>query len=248
MPTGRGGDVTAEWSRRLNRRISWVTLDVAPIHDRLQRDLSLGETSLDLAYVVNTAISSRLLRQFEPPKPSRAAAPLGDPGDISAGMMRAVTLEGSLRALPIRHATVGLFYDEDLLAGRGVPGPPATMEELVEYAQPLTYTRADGTPVHGFAFQGSSHFNMLTMAFGFDAPSIDPGMTLLPNEAGMVRMYETLRALFQRGGLPRSFTAMGQEDVFAMIHTCRAAMALAIMGRYADINDPHKSRFPATSS
>jgi multiple sugar transport system substrate-binding protein len=239
-----GGDVTAEWARRNNRRLAWITLDVAPIHDRLQRELSLGETSIDLAYAANTAISARLLRQLEPLEPLIAAAPLEDPADISAGMMRAVTLEGSLRALPIRHATVGLFYNEELLAERGLSGPPTTMEELVEHAQRLTYTRADGTPVHGFAFQGNSHFNMLTMAFGFDAPLIDPAMTLLPNEAGMVRMYETLRGMFQRGVLPRNFTAMGQDDVFTMIQNGRAAMVLAIMGRHADFNDPQKSRFP----
>ncbi len=239
-----GGDVTAEWSQRNNRRISWFTLDVTPIHERLYRELSLGETSIDLAYAVNTAIAPRLLRQLEPLDAFMAATPLEDPGDISPGMMRAVTFEGSLRAVPIRHATVGLFYNEDLFAERGLAGPPTTMEELVDYAQRLTYTRADGTQVSGFAMQGNSHFNMLTMAFGFDAPLIDPAMNLLPNEAGMTRMYETLRGMFERGVLPRNFAIMGQEDVFTMIQTGRAAMALAIMGRYADFNDPQKSRFP----
>jgi len=242
--TRPGGDVTAAWCERNNRRITWFTLDVAPIHDRLYRELSLGETTIDLAYAVNTAVAPRLLRQLEPLDAFMASTPIEDFTDISAGMVRAVTFEGSLRAVPIRHATVGLFYNEELFAERGLSGPPTTMEELVDHAQRLTYTRVDGTAVNGFAFQGNSHFNMLTMAFGFDAPLIDAEMRLLPNEAGMTRMFETLRMMFERGALPRNFAAMGQEDVFTMIQTGRVAMALAIMGRYADFNDPQKSRFP----
>jgi multiple sugar transport system substrate-binding protein len=173
-----------------------------------------------------------------------ASAPIEDFADVSAGMVRAVTLDGSLRAVPIRHATVGLFWNEELFAERGLPGPPTTMEELLAHAARLTYTRADGTAVNGFAFQGNSHFNMLTMAFGYDAPLIDPAMRLLPNEAGMLAMYATLRDLFARGVLPRNFAVMGQEDVFTMVQSGRAAMALAIMSRYPDLNDPQKSRFP----
>jgi multiple sugar transport system substrate-binding protein len=67
---------------------------------------------------------------------------------------------------------------------------------------------------------------------------------LLPNEAGMVRMFETLRDLFSRNVLPRNFTSLNQEDVFTLIQQGRVAMAPAIMGRIADFNDPAKSKFP----
>jgi multiple sugar transport system substrate-binding protein len=236
-----GGDVTEAWRAQTGRRIIWNTLDVAPIHDRLQRELSLAETSIDLAYVVNTAISARLLRLLEPLDALAAREPIEDWPDVSPGLARAVTLDGTLRAVPIRHATVGLFYNEEMLAERGV-APPSTLEELIAAARRCTYTRADGTPVNGFAFQGNSHFNMLTMAFGFDAPLIDADLRLLPNEAGMERTLATLRALFQDNVLPRNFPAMTQEEVFNLIQTGRVAMAYAILGRYVDFNDPAKSR------
>lgn len=240
--TRPGGDVTADWQVRNSRRIVWTTLDVTPIHERLQRELSLAETSFDLGYVVNTAIAPRLLRQLEPLGPYQAREPIEDWADISPGLVRAVSLDGVPHAVPVRHATVGLFYNEELLAERGLSGPPQTLEDLVEYAQRLTYTRADGTPVVGFAIQGNSHFNMLTVAFGFDAPLIDPEMRLLPNEPGMLKTLETFRTLFERGAMPRNFPAMGQEDVFALIQTGRVAMAYAIFGRYSDFNDPQRSR------
>ena len=222
-----------------------MTLDVVPIHDRLFRELSLGETSIDLAYAVNTAISPRLLRQLEPLDPFMASSAIEDFADISPGLVKSVTFEGSLRAVPVRHATVGLFYNEDLFAERGIAGPPTTMEELLDHARKLTYARADGTPVNGLALQGNSHFNMMTMAFGFGAPLIDPAtMQLLPNEDGMRQTFEAFRSLFADRVLPRTFAAMGQEDVFTMVQTGRAAMALAIMGRFLDLNDPKKSQFP----
>jgi multiple sugar transport system substrate-binding protein len=237
-----GGDVTADWQARTNRRIVWTTLDVGPIHERLQRELSLAETSFDLGYVVNTAIAPRLLRLLEPLGPYQSREPIEDWGDVSPGLVRAVSMDGVPHAIPVRHATVGLFYNEELLAERGLSGPPQSLEDLIEHAQRLTYTRADGTQVTGFAIQGNSHFNMLTVAFGFDAPLIDPDMRLLPNEPGMLRTLETFRLLFERGAMPRNFPAMGQEDVFSLIQNGRVAMAYAIFGRYNDFNDPQRSR------
>jgi len=239
-----GGDVIADWRQRNNRQVSWITLDVAPIHDRLFRELSLGETTIDLAYAVNTAIAPRLLRQLAPLEPFMASAPIEEFGDISPGLVKAVTYDGSLRAVPVRHATVGLFYNEDLFAERGIAGPPTSMEELIDYAKRLTYTRSNGVAVNGLALQGNSHFNMMTMAFGFGAPLISPEMELLPNEDGMRQTLQTFRELFEQRVLPRNFPVMGQEDVFTMVQTGRAAMALAIMGRYLDFNDPQKSQFP----
>ena len=37
----------------------------------------------------------------------------------------------SFSAIPVRHATVGLFYNEELFAERGVAGPPKTLEEEI---------------------------------------------------------------------------------------------------------------------
>jgi multiple sugar transport system substrate-binding protein len=46
--------------------------------------------------------------------------------------------------VPQRHATTALHYNEELLRERGLSGPPpTTIEELIEYAKRLTYTRAE---------------------------------------------------------------------------------------------------------
>lgn len=237
-----GGDVTADWQARNNRRIVWTTFDVTPIHDRLLRELSLGETSFNMSYVLNTALNARLLRQLEPLDPMQAAEPIEDFGDISPGLVRATQLEGSQRLIPVRHATVALHYNEEILAERGITKPPETLEELVETAHRCTYTRADGTAVNGFTMPGNSHFNLMSLAFGYDAPLIDQDMRLLPNEAGFVQMFTTLRELFQRGTLPRNWPGMQQEETFTQIQNGRAAMVYSLFGRFQDFNDPQKSR------
>jgi multiple sugar transport system substrate-binding protein len=239
-----GGDVTDAWAKRNNRKATWITMDNAAIHDRLQRELSLNQTNLDFAFVLNTAISPRLLSLLEPLDTFQASAPIEDLSDISPGMVKAVTHDGAIRAIPVRHATVGLFYNEQLFAERGVAGPPKTLEELLSTAERMTYRSDGGAQVNGFAFQANSHFAFCTLGFAFDAPLIDAGMNLLPNEAGMVRMFETLRDLFGKNVLPRNFTSLNQEDIFTMIQHGRVAMAPAIMGRITDFNDPAKSKFP----
>jgi len=239
-----GGDVTESWAKRNNRKANWITMDNAAIHDRLQRELSLGQTNFDFAFVLNTAISPRLLSLLEPLDAYQASAPIEDLSDISPGMVKAVTHEETIRAIPVRHATVGLFYNEELCAERGIAGPPKTLEELIGMAEKLTYRRGDGAQVNGFAFQATTHFAFTTLAFAFDAPLVDANMKLLPNEAGMLRMFETLRDLFGKNVLPRNFTSLSQEDIFTMIQQGRVAMAPAIMGRIADFNDPAKSKFP----
>ena len=49
----KGGDATAEWSKRNGIGIDWVTLDTGPLHERLFREASLGATYIDLAFMVN---------------------------------------------------------------------------------------------------------------------------------------------------------------------------------------------------
>lgn len=82
----------------------------------------------------------------------------------------------------------------------------------------------------------------MTLAFGYDAPLIDPELRLLPNEAGFERMFTTLRDLYQRGVLPRNWPGMQQEETFTQIQQGRAAMVYSLFGRFQDFNDPQRSR------
>ena len=242
--TGTGGDVTAAWRERSNARFNWTTLDVAPLNDRLLREASLASTEIDLGFIVNVNAVPRVLGLMQPLDELMAAEPIEDWSDVSPGLVAAMKSGGTLRGVPQRHATTALHYNEELLRERGLSGPPTTIEELIEYAKRLTYTRADGTQVHGFAIEGVSYVNMVTFSLAYDAPFIDERLQLLPNEAGMVQTFAVFRELFQAGVLPRNFAALRQDEVITMMQTGRLAMCYFAFGRHLVFNDPQQSRFP----
>src|SRR3546814_1714487 len=64
------------------------------------------------------------------------------PGPVSA-----VTSEGALYGIPIRQNVAGLHFNEEFFQEKGLEGPPATIEEFLDLARRLTYTREDGTQV-----------------------------------------------------------------------------------------------------
>jgi len=52
--TGPGGDATEAWRKQSGASVNWVTFgDVNAVHERLLREASLAETSIDVAYLVN---------------------------------------------------------------------------------------------------------------------------------------------------------------------------------------------------
>jgi multiple sugar transport system substrate-binding protein len=65
--TGPGGDATEAWRKQAGASVNWVTFgDVNAIHERLLREATLGETSIDVAYLLNGRAVPRNLKLFEP--------------------------------------------------------------------------------------------------------------------------------------------------------------------------------------
>src|SRR3546814_11741664 len=60
------------------------------------------------------------------------------PGPVSA-----VTSEGALYGIPIRQNVAGLHFNEEFFQEKGLEGPPAAIEEFLDFARLLTYTRED---------------------------------------------------------------------------------------------------------
>lgn len=61
-----------------------------------------------------------------------------DPAVVPQFVIDAFTVDGSLYAAPGNVATLQLYYNRDLLDAAGMSAPPATAEELTEYAEQLT--------------------------------------------------------------------------------------------------------------
>ncbi|TQF81288.1 extracellular solute-binding protein [Elioraea sp. Yellowstone] len=242
--SGQGGDITAGWSQRTGIAVEWVTFDTGPLQERLFREASLSETSVDIGFLLNTQTVPRITTLFEPLDEYMARDPVEDPDDIFPGMIRGMTIAGRLYGLPFRHASSGFHYNEEILAERGITSPPKTIEELADVAKRCTYTRANGTPVVGFLLPGVTYPNVIDIARAWDGEFITPDMRCVANEPPMVKAITLLRELFVAGAFPRNFAALGTEDVNVWMQTGRAAMIINSMGRNQIYNDPQRSQFP----
>jgi multiple sugar transport system substrate-binding protein len=149
LTKGAAGDVIAPWRESEKAEISWTTLDSNPLQDRLFREASLSETTFNVGYVIDNRMTSAVARLFEPLDAMQSADPIEAFDDIAPGLVKAMTVDGKLVGIPVRHATQGLFYNEALLREAGIAAPPKTIEELVDQAKKLTFTSAAGTPVTG---------------------------------------------------------------------------------------------------
>lgn len=243
--TGPGGDATAAWRAQSGNDISWVTLgDVNAIQERLLREASLAETTFDLTYLLNGRAVPRNLALFEPLDAFMREAPIEDFDDISAGLVDPMRVNGALHALPMRHATNGLVWNEAIFEERGIKALPTTFEELMDVAKRLTFVRADGTPVVGLAFTAVFASNFLSVARAFDGDFMTADMRIVADQPSMVKPLEALADLFKAGALPRNFAAVNNEEITTWMQQGRAAMTINPYARLVSYNDPAQSRYP----
>ncbi len=241
----QGGNITTKWQDEMGIAVEWNTLDVAPLQDRLFRETTLPETSIDIGFLLDRRALPRIADLLEPLNDYQASDPIEDLDDIAPGMRDALTFDGKLYGIPFRHATSGLHWNQELFAERGVDGPPQTMEELVEAAKALTFTRDDGTQVTGLAILSDPPDNIIDIARAWDADFVTPDLDVTANSEGMVNAVGALRELFEAGALDESvFFTNDRGALLSGVQTGRFAMTMGSTGRNRLYNDPEKATSP----
>ncbi len=243
LTTGPAGDLTAAWAQQTATTINWTTFDIGPLQDRLFREASLNETSIDVGYLLNSRATRRAAELLEPLDAHLAREPLEDIEDIFPGLRAAMVVDGKTLGIPVRHASNALFYNEQILEERGITQKPRTMEELVEAAHRCTFTR-DGTPVSGFILPGALTSMPVSFARAFDGDFITPDFRVIPNRPAMIQALTIFRTFFERGALPRSYTTTTIDDQVAALQQGRAVFTILPFARIGQLNDPAASRFP----
>ena len=245
VATGKqAGDITEAWAKRTGSGVNWITFDIGPLKERLFREASLPETTIDVGFLLNTQVTPATASLFEPLDDYMKAEPIEDFGDLFGGMVDGLKFGGKLYAIPFRHASSGLHYNEELLAERGLSGPPKTIEEFADYAKKLTYKRADGSQVIGFVIPGVHYANVVDLARAWNGDFITADFRVVANEAPMVKAATLLRDLYAAGAFPRGFATIGNEDVNTWMQSGRGAMSITSMSRHNIYNDPARSKFP----
>jgi multiple sugar transport system substrate-binding protein len=236
-------DIAGEWAARNNVTLNWVTLNIGPLHDRLLREMSLGETSVDLAAVLNTRVVPDVGRLLEPLDAHIEANPIEDLEGISKGLLDATVVGGKRVAIPYRHATNALHYNKALLEERGIV-VPKTLDELLAAARAATYARDDGTRVHGLVITGDTHTTALQFLSAFGAVYIDADLNVHANSPEMIRGLTELANLYREGVLPPNVTSIGLDEMIALMREGRGVFAIQPFSRYTALNDPAASLYP----
>ncbi len=236
-------DIAGEWAKKNNVTLNWITLDIGPLHDRLLREMSLGETSIDLAAVLNTRVIPSVANLLEPLDPLNAANPIEDLEGISKGLLDATVIDGKRVAIPYRHATNALLYNKAILEERGV-AVPTTLDELLKAIRDTTFTRDDGTRVNGLIITAETHVTPLQFLSAFGATYIAPDLSVHANSPEMIAGLTELAKLHQEGVIPPNATTYSLDQLIATMREGRGAFAINPFARYTALNDPAASQYP----
>lgn len=241
---GPAGDVIKPWTDRSNTTLEWVTLDLNAIHDRVFREAGLSSSDVAVSFVLNTRAVPEVMGLFESIEPYMAKAPIEDFGDLSPGMVKAFSSRNARLGVPFRHAVNAFHYNETLLKERGLDRPPQVVEELLDYARKLTYTRADGTRVHGWGFQADNYSDVVKLARASGGDFITDDYKCVADQPGMIKALGLIRTMYSEGLIPKNITAMKQNDLITAMQTGQVAMTYFPFGRTVLFNDPKSSKFP----
>jgi multiple sugar transport system substrate-binding protein len=246
----QGGDIAGEWAERNNVELEWITGGIDPIHDRLARELTLRETSIDLVFVIDRLMNPELASRLEPLDAYHQKNPIEALEDIPEGFFLASRHNGHLVSIPYRHSVSGLFWNKVLFEERGLTRPPRTSAELTEYAKRMTYVREDGTEVIGLVggFGGWSSIQRILVGYGVELFVVndDGSVTVQANTPEMINGLSVFRELYLYGAVPSNFATISIDDQTAMATSGRAAIIDAPMARYGVYNDPDISDFPGS--
>jgi multiple sugar transport system substrate-binding protein len=170
--------------------------------------------------------------------------PPDDFKDFFPGMIDAITLDGKLYGIPIRSVVNVVHYNKGIFAERGISEPPKTMEEAVDLARKLTFTRANGEKVFGFSMQGAEsviYGTILALARGWNGDFIKPNYEVVIDQEPVVKAVTILKELHNEGVLPGNFNVMTVNDNYDLYKNNRAAMTIAPAPSYAVFNNPKSS-------
>lgn len=237
----QGGDITREWQDANGVGVEWVTLDTSALHERLFRELQLPETTIDIAFLLNTRAVESVTTLLEPLDDHNAANPIEDIEDIFPGLRDAMTFNNTLYGLPFRHASSCFHYNARLLEEKGIE-PPTSMEELIAAARALSFERDDGTRVYGFVIAGDGYANTVDLARTWNGDFITTDYKVATTEEGMMNAVQLLADFYQEGVLPKNWAAIKDEEINNWMQTGRAAMTTTSCGRNRIYNDPEKSQ------
>ena len=90
----QGGDATAAWTKQTGLAVEWTTFDTGPLQERLLREAALGQSAVDVGFLLNTQAVPRTAGLFEPLDTYLVRDPIEEPVDVFPGLMSGMKVGG----------------------------------------------------------------------------------------------------------------------------------------------------------
>ncbi len=239
----KGGDSTAPFRAASGREVEWLTFGVEAVNERAFREASLAQGGVDVAFILDRFGGPQIAGLFEDLGEWQKRDPIEGFDEISAGMRLAHTHRGKLIGIPYRHATHGLFVNDEFAKERGLAGHPKSFEEIVAWTETLTWTRGDGGQVVGFVTSMDDPSGMIDVVRAYGGEFVTPEYKVVCDEAGAVQAVTVLREMFRKRQVPRNLATIKTEDIITLMQQGRVAITNQPYGRFVNYNDPGKSNF-----
>ena len=132
------------------------------------------------------------------------------------GPLESCKYDGKLYGLPLNANNLVLVYNKDMLAAAGFENPPATWDELREYAKTLTNDSTYGFAINAIDDEGSTYsFMPFLYETGADWNTLDKGADKA------LGLYQNL---MNDGSMSKEAFGWGQNDAYGQFVAQRAAM------------------------
>lgn len=136
--------------------------------------------------------------------------------EFYSGPLESCKYEDKLYGLPLNANNLVLVYNVDMLKAAGFENPPATWEELREYAKALTSDSTYGFAINAIDDEGSTYsFMPFLYEAGADWNTLDKGA------AKALGLYQDLA---DDGSMSKEAFGWGQNDAYGQFVAKRAAM------------------------
>lgn len=240
-------DVTRDFIARNGLQdIEWRTFGTEEIKEKLFREASLPDSSVDVGFITNFWSSPVITNLFVPLDDYLKKAPIEDFQDIPASTQSIFKFGGKQYGIPVRVASLMVHANVAYFKERGVPFPPKTLEELYAAARKLTFTKPDGEKVFGLVLFGTPQVigeSLIGFARAWpNADYVSPDYQVRCNERPVVTVVEKVKGLLDEGVLPPDILSLSINDGIALFQNGRAAMFYGASAYYGPFNDPKVSK------
>lgn len=240
-----GVDLIAAFTNYTGVKVEWVTLPNPENYDKLMRECSAAEATINLAHCLTPWFSPRVANLFEPLEPWQEKNPIEEFNDFIPATLQSATVAGKLFGIPIRSSGSTYHYHKGYFEEKGAT-PPKTIEEMYEVAKQVTFTKPSGEKVYGFSSNANKAelYEMVSwMARSWDGDIVTFGdYKVVCNQAPVVQGLEILAKMYREGLVPANFTQLSNADHVNLVKEGRVAQCASGVSYSVTFNDPKTSK------